>query len=219
MHLLLVEDDRRFARLLGHRLEAEGYTVGLAFTGPDGLRSAAKGVDLAILDVMLPEMDGVKVVEALRAGGSQLPVLMLTARDAVEDRVAGLRAGADDYLVKPFAFAELLARIDSLTRRVGSSRHLAHGPLELDVTTHRVTFAGRPIELTPKEFDLLECLLRARGRVLSRAQIRECVWDFGFEATTKVVDLYIHYLRRKLSVAGAGSVIETIRGVGYAIGR
>ena len=130
-----------------------------------------------------------------------------------------LRAGADDYLVKPFAFAELLARIDSLTRRVGSSRHLAHGPLELDVTTHRVTFAGRPIELTPKEFDLLECLLRARGRVLSRAQIRECVWDFGFEATTKVVDLYIHYLRRKLSAAGADSVIETIRGVGYAIGR
>jgi DNA-binding response OmpR family regulator len=219
VHVLLVEDDRRFARLLGTRLEGEGFTVSLAFTGPEGLRAAGEGVDLAILDVMLPEMDGIRLVRSLRDGGSNLPVLMLTARDAVEDRVEGLGAGADDYLVKPFAFSELLARIEALTRRAGTTRRLSCGPVSVDVEAHRVMVNDRPIELTPKEFDLLECLLRASGRVLSRSQIKEYVWDFGFDAPTKVVDLYVHYLRRKLTAAGAPDLIETVRGVGYVVGR
>jgi DNA-binding response OmpR family regulator len=217
--VLLVEDDRRFARLLGGRLEGEGFSVTLAFTGTEGLRAAGVGADLAIVDVMLPELDGIRLVRAAREGGSDLPVLMLTARDAVEDRVDGLRAGADDYLVKPFAFSELLARIEALTRRVGTARRLSYGPVAMDVPAHRVTVNGSPVELTPKEFDLLECLLRASGRVLSRAQIKEYVWDFGFDAPTKVVDLYVHYLRRKLRAAGAPELVETVRGVGYAVGR
>jgi DNA-binding response OmpR family regulator len=133
--------------------------------------------------------------------------------------VTGLQAGADDYLVKPFAFAELLARIEALTRRTARVRRLAHGSVEMDVGAHRVSVDGRPVELTPKEFELLECLLRSAGRVLTRAEIKEYVWDFTFDAPTKVVDLYVHYLRRKLSDAGAGDVIETVRGVGYVIGR
>jgi two-component system OmpR family response regulator len=219
MRVLLVEDDRRFARLLGGRLEGEGFSVSLAFTGTEGLRAAGDGADLAILDVMLPEMDGISLVRALRENGSDLPVLMLTARDGVEDRVEGLRAGADDYLVKPFAFSELLARIEALTRRAGTARRLSYGPVAMDLAAHRVTVNGGPVELTPKEFDLLECLLRASGRVLSRSQIKEYVWDFGFDAPTKVVDLYVHYLRRKLTAAGAPELIETVRGVGYVVGR
>jgi DNA-binding response OmpR family regulator len=219
VNVLLVEDDRRFARLLGKRLEGEGFSVSLAFTGTEGLRAAGDGADLAILDVMLPELDGIRLVRMLRESGSDLPVLMLTARDGVEDRVEGLLAGADDYLVKPFAFSELLARIEALTRRAGTARRLSHGPVSMDIAAHRVTVNGRPVELTPKEFDLFECLLRASGRVLSRAQIKEYVWDFGFDAPTKVVDLYVHYLRRKLTAAGAPGLIETVRGVGYVVGR
>jgi DNA-binding response OmpR family regulator len=219
VHVLLVEDDRRFARLLGGRLEGEGFSVSRAFTGPEGLRAAGEGADLAIVDVMLPELDGIRLVRALRENGSDLPVLMLTARDGVEDRVEGLRAGADDYLVKPFAFSELLARIEALTRRAGTARRLVYGPVAMDVAAHRVTVNGGHVELTPKEFDLLECLLRASGRVLSRAQIKEYVWDFGFDAPTKVVDLYVHYLRRKMTAAGAPELIETVRGVGYVVGR
>ncbi len=220
MHVLLVEDDRRFAHLLARRLEGEGFATSVAFTGVDGLARAAGGdVDLAVVDWMLPELDGIGLVRRLRERGSQLPVLMLTARDAVDDRVHGLQAGADDYLVKPFAFAELLARIEALTRRAGTASRLAFGPVEIDVPAHRALVHGSPVELTPKEFELLACLLRAAGRVLSRAEIKEYVWGFNFDAPTKVVDLYVHYLRRKLDAAGAGGVIETVRGVGYAIGR
>ena len=144
---------------------------------------------------------------------------MLTARDAIEDRVAGLRAGADDYLVKPFAFAELLARIEALTR--GSGR-IACSPMTGSRSTRpsrRVTVGRRPVELTAKEFDLLECLMRNAGRVLTRSELKELVWDFSFDARTKVVDLYVHYLRRKLEQAGAPDFIETVRGVGYVVGR
>jgi DNA-binding response OmpR family regulator len=133
--------------------------------------------------------------------------------------VRGLQAGADDYLVKPFAFSELLARVEALGRRSGRSLRLSHGTVELDVPAHRVAVKGRPIEVTPKEFELLECLLRSAGRVLSRAEIKEYVWDFTFDAPTKVVDLYVHYLRKKLEAAGAPGIIETVRGVGYVIGR
>jgi DNA-binding response OmpR family regulator len=220
VHVLLVEDERRFARLLARRLEDAGYRATVAFDGQQGLlRASSDGLDVAIIDVMVPVMDGISLTRTLRERGSQLPIIMLTARDAVDDRVKGLSAGADDYLIKPFAFAELLARLDALTRRAGRTTRLAYGPVEMDVPAHRVTVDGRPLDLTPKEFDLLECLLRGTGRVLTRAEIKEYVWDFTFDAPTKVVDLYVHYLRRKLEAAGAPGVIETIRGVGYAIGR
>ncbi len=206
------------ANLLATRLKREGYEATPCFTGELGLEMASSGeFDLAAVDVMLPGMDGVTLTKTLRERGVQMPVLMLTARDAVEDRVTGLRAGADDYLVKPFAFAELLARIEALTRRFGREGKLTHGPVTLDPPARRVTVSGRDVELTAKEFDLLECLMRNAGRVLTRTELKEYVWDFSFDAQTKVVDLYVHYLRRKLGEAG--DIIKTVRGVGYAIGR
>jgi DNA-binding response OmpR family regulator len=218
--LLLVEDERRFATLLARRLEAAGFRTTVAFDGRDGLDRAMNGRwDVAVVDVMLPSIDGITVTRTLREQGSQVPVLILTARDAVEDRVRGLRAGADDYLVKPFAFGELLARLEALVRRTVRSDRLAHGPVEMDIAAHLVRVNGRPVELTPKEFDLLECLLRGKGRVLPRSEIKEYVWGFTFDAPTKVVDLYVHYLRRKLASAGAAGLVETIRGIGYAVGR
>jgi DNA-binding response OmpR family regulator len=220
MQLLLVEDERRFAHLLARRLRDAGYETSLAFTGPEGLqRASAEPWDLAILDVMLPELDGLALAQTLRDRGCQLPILMLTAKDAIEDRVAGLHAGADDYLVKPFAFAELLARIEALARRSGRSKRLTYGPIDMDLDAHRVTVNETPVELTPKEFELLEALLRGAGRVLTRSEIKEYVWGFTFDAPTKVVDLYVHYLRRKLEQVGAGDVIQTVRGIGYSIGR
>jgi DNA-binding response OmpR family regulator len=220
VQLLLIEDERQFAHLLAQRLDDAGYETALAFTGPEGLQRATSGSwDLLILDVMLPEMEGVSLTRSLRERGCQTPILMLTARDAVEDRVKGLRAGADDYLIKPFAFAELLARVEALARRAGRSKRLAYGPVEMDRDAHRVSVNGTPVELTPKEFDLLEALLRGAGRVLTRSEIKEYVWRFTFDAPTKVVDLYVHYLRRKLQKAGAGDLIQTIRGIGYSIGR
>jgi DNA-binding response OmpR family regulator len=220
VHLLLVEDDHRLARLLAERLRGEGHDARVAFTGPAGLELASSGrFDVVVLDVMLPELGGVELVRELRHRGIHLPVLMLTARDAVEHRVDGLRAGADDYLVKPFAFAELLARIDALGRRTRRRRILEHGPVMLDVDARTVTVDGHPVELTAKEFDLLACLFRHAGQVLSRMALKEYVWDFSFDAKTKVVDLYVHYVRRKLERAGAPDVIETVRGVGYAVGR
>ncbi len=218
MRVLLIEDDHRLANLLATRLQREGYEATPCFTGTDGLDLATSGgFDLAIVDVMLPGLDGVTLTQTLRQRGLQMPVLMLTARDTVDDRVTGLRAGADDYLVKPFAFAELLARIEALTRRFGRDQRMGLGGVSLDPLSRRVTVHGRGIELTAKEFDLLECLLRNAGRVMSRTELKEYVWDFGFDAQTKVVDLYVHYLRRKLGEAG--SIIETVRGVGYVVGR
>ena len=169
---------------------------------------------------MLPGLDGVTLTSTLRGQGSSLPVLMLTARDAVDDRVTGLRAGADDYLVKPFAFVELLARIDALVRRAGpvvAGATLVEGAVVVDPMARRVTVDGREVELTAKEFDLLQCLLEHPGRVLTRVELKELVWDFSFDAQTKVVDLYVHYLRKKLGPAG--DIIQTVRGVGYAVGR
>ncbi len=218
MKILVVEDDHRLATLLASRLQREGYEATPAFTGTDGLESATTGgYDLAVVDVMLPGIDGVDLTKELRNRGIQLPILMLTARDAVDDRVTGLRAGADDYLVKPFAFAELIARIEALTRRFTRDQRLTHGPVSLDPTSHRVTVNRENVELTAKEFELLECLLRNAGRVMTRSELLEYVWEFTFEAQTKVVDLYIHYLRRKLGEAG--NIIQTVRGVGYAVGR
>ena len=216
--ILLVEDDRRLSALLARRLSEEGHSAETAATGPEGLqRSLADGYDVLILDRMLPGLDGVSVAGELRAHGVEVPILMLTARDTVEDRVSGLRGGADDYLVKPFAFAELLARVESLSRRADPDRTLSYGPLRVEPLSRRAFVDREEVELTAKEFDLLECLIRNRGRVMTRAELKDRVWELGFEAETKVVDLYVHYLRKKLGPAG--NVIETVRGVGYAVGR
>ncbi len=221
VRILLIEDDRRLAELLAKRLRAEGHQAETCDNGVDGLDLASSAeFDLAIVDVMLPRMDGVTLTLKLREQGHDLPVLMLTARDTVDDRVTGLRAGADDYLVKPFAFAELLARVDALARRTtlpNTDRTLAFGSVSLDPVARRVTVDGLEVELTAKEFDLLQCLLEHTGRVLTRIELKELVWDFAFDAQTKVVDLYVHYLRRKLG--GAGDIIQTVRGVGYSVGR
>jgi two-component system OmpR family response regulator len=221
VRILLIEDDGRLAELLAKRLRAEGHEAETCDNGIDGLeRASSGGFEVVVVDVMLPGMDGITLTDVLRKRDVAAPVLMLTARDTVEDRVTGLRAGADDYLVKPFAFAELLARIEALARRAaptGDGAQLLHGPVRLDPRSRRVTVDGREVALTAKEFDLLECLLRNAGRVLSRTELKELVWDFSFDAQTKVVDLYVHYLRKKLG--DAGDVIETIRGVGYSVGR
>jgi DNA-binding response OmpR family regulator len=219
VHILVIEDERRLARLLAQRLDDTGHQTSLAFDGVDGLAQAmTAGPDVAIVDVMLPGIDGVALTRTLRRDGSRLPILMLTARDTIDDRVAALDAGADDYLVKPFALSELLARIGAITRS-GERDHLSYGPIEVSVRAHRVLVGGRPVDLTPREFDLLVWLLRNRGRVVTRSEIMEHVWEFTFSAPTRVVAVYVHYLRQKLRRSGAGDVIETVRGVGYAIGR
>jgi two-component system, OmpR family, copper resistance phosphate regulon response regulator CusR len=219
MRILLVEDDHRLAELLAKRLRSEGHDAETSGNGIDGYERALAGeFDLLVVDVMLPGKDGVSLTRELRAHRVTLPVLMLTARDSIEDRVEGLRGGADDYLVKPFAFAELLARIDALSRRAGApGGRLREGQVSLDPRARRAWVEDRELDLTAKEFDLLECLLQHRGRVLTRAELKELVWDFSFDAHTKVVDLYVHYLRRKLGEAG--DVIQTVRGVGYSVGR
>ncbi len=222
MRLLLIEDDRKLADLLAMRLRKEGHEADACYDGVEGLERAASGAyDAAVVDVMLPGLDGMALTRELRASGIALPILLLTARDTVEDRVSGLRGGADDYLVKPFAFAELLARIETITRRTettpSGAEVLSYGPVTLDAAARRVRVQGREVELTAKEFDLLECLMRNAGRVMSRLQLKEEVWDFAFDAQTKVVDLYVHYLRKKLGPEG--DIIQTVRGVGYAVGR
>ncbi|HZD18835.1 MAG TPA: response regulator transcription factor [Actinomycetota bacterium] len=221
MRILMVEDDHRLADLIVARLRREGHDAQACSDGVQGLELAASGrFDAAVVDVMLPRMDGMRLTAELRALGSRLPVLLLTARDTVQDRVAGLRGGADDYLVKPFAFDELLARLDAITRRAHAPAPeslLVFGSVALDPGARRVKADGREVELTAKEFDLLECLLRNAGRVVSRTQLQEEVWGFAFDARTKVVDLYVHYLRRKLG--SRGDIIQTVRGIGYSVGR
>ena len=220
VQILLIEDDTRLSALVADRLRGEGHTAETAADGDEGLRMASSArFDLAVVDVMLPGLDGLHVASTLRERGVTTPILMLTARDTVDDRVAGLRAGADDYLVKPFAFAELVARIDALARRAPRTDGgvATVGAVRLDPRARRVTVDGETVDLTAKEFDLLACLMEHRGRVLSRVELKELVWDFSFDAQTKVVDLYVHYLRRKLGPAG--DIIETVRGVGYVVGR
>jgi DNA-binding response OmpR family regulator len=221
MRILLIEDDRRLADLVARRLGADGHSTEIREDGPAGLERARAGdIDLAIVDLMLPGLDGISLTRSLREDGVDTPVLMLTARDAIDDRVDGLRSGADDYLVKPFAFDELLARIDALARRSdrsGTGDVVTFDVVRLDRRSRRVHVAGQEIDLTSKEFDLLSCLLEHRGQVLTRAQLKQLVWDFPFDAKTKVVDLYVHYLRRKLGPSG--DIIRTVRGVGYSVGR
>ena len=220
MRILIVEDDSRLADVLRRGLQEQGYAVDLAHDGETGVGLAeSEPYDLVILDLMLPVLDGLSVCRRLRGAGRGVPVLMLTARDSIDDRVAGLDAGADDYLVKPFAFRELLARVRALLRRDSLSRDplLRLGDLEIDTVSHAVRRAGRSVELTGKEYALLEFLARNPNRVLTRTQIAEHVWNYDFTALSNVVDVYVRYLRRKLGDEQEPRLIETVRGVGYRL--
>jgi DNA-binding response OmpR family regulator len=220
VRILLIDDEQAFARLLARRLQDAGNEVEVASTGTEGLEKASGGVfDVALVDVMLPELDGFELTRTLRARGISTPILMLTARDAVHDRVTGLGIGADDYLSKPFAFTELLARIDAITRRVERPDRLRFDDVEIEPAARVAYVGGRALDLTVTEFDLLECLMQNQGRVVPRAELKERVWGFSFDAETKVVDLYVHYVRRKLRDAGAKDIIRTVRGIGYSLRR
>ena len=221
-HLLIVEDDAKLGRMLRRLLEDDRHVVELTTDGRTGLEFAleAEGLDAAILDVGLPDISGLEVARQVRAAGSRLPILMLTARDAVGDRVAGLDSGADDYLVKPFAYAELSARLRALSRRaaVGASRpgaQLVSGPIVLDEALRSVRVAGRDVSLSPREFGLLEALLRHPDRVMTRDQLLDHAWPYGVAVTPNAVDTYVHYLRQKLGTEGRR--IETVRGFGYRL--
>ena len=220
MRALVVEDELRLAELLKRGLEREGYTVELASTGPTGLSSALAGsFEVIVLDAMLPEMDGFEICTRLRASQCSVPLLMLTARDSVTDRIRGLDCGADDYLTKPFAFGELTARLRALVRRCPPARPtlLEVGDLTLDTEAMVATRAGVPVDLTAKEMALLELLMRHAGQVLSRSTIFDEVWDFASYPGSNVVDQYVAYLRRKLDRPFGRNDIETVRGFGYRL--
>jgi DNA-binding response OmpR family regulator len=220
MRILVVEDEHKLTAVLRRGLEEQGYGVDVAFDGLDGVALAlAAPYDLVVLDVMLPKRDGYAVCRALRAQGDNVPVLMLTARDSVDDRVAGLDCGADDYLIKPFSFRELLARVRALLRRETGLRDpvLRAGDLELDTISHDVRRAGRAIDLTSKEYSILEYFLHNPNRVLTRTQIAEHVWDYEFVAMSNVVDVYVGYLRRKLEDDREPRLLRTVRGTGYQL--
>jgi two-component system OmpR family response regulator len=220
VRLLLVEDDPRMASLLARGLRAESYAVDVAASAEDARWLARENpYDLVVLDVMLPDGDGLELCRSLRAEGCWAPVLVLTARGAVADRVRGLDAGADDYLVKPFAFEELLARLRALARRGAHERPpvLRVGALELDPATRQVRVAGRPVSLSPREFALLELFMRRPGEVLSRREILDHVWDWAYEGISNIVDVYVRYLRAKLGRGPGIPTIETVRGAGYVL--
>lgn len=221
MRLLLVEDDARIARFVAKGLREQAYAVDVAATGDDALYQAAINMyDLAILDVMIPGKDGFAVCRELRKSGQRMPILMLTARDAVEDRIAGLDHGADDYLTKPFEFRELLARLRALLRRSGELRpaRISIGDLVLDTGAQSATRAGRHVTLTAKEYALLEYLARNPGRVVGRAEIAEHVWDETFDPFSNLIEVYINRLRRKIDADSPKPLLQTRRGAGYVLG-
>ncbi len=221
MYILMVEDERRLAQVVRKVLEEEGHTVDVAHDGEDGLAMTMDGShDVIVLDVLLPGIDGFEVCRRLRAGRVDTPVLLLTALDAVEDRVRGLDAGADDYLPKPFAFQELLARLRALGRRRVQAREpdqLQTANLILDLRRRRAERAGKTIELSPKELALLEFLMRNEGRVVTRTQILDHVWGYDYSPDSNLVDVYITYLRRKVDRDHSRKLIRTVRGAGYAL--
>ena len=220
MRVLVVEDEVKMAHLLQRGLREEGYAVDLARDGTDATwRATETPYDAIVLDVMLPDADGFEVCRILREKEVWSPVMMLTARDGVGDRVAGLDAGADDYLTKPFSFEELLARLRALVRRGAPERPtvLRVGDLSLDPATRRVDRAGVPIDLTAKEFALLGYLMRHTGEVLGRTQLIEHVWDFAYDGDSNVVDVYVRYLRQKIDRPFGVETIETVRGAGYRL--
>ena len=220
MRLLVVEDEARMARLIKRGLEEDGHAVDVAGDGPEGLWMATENSYAAIiLDVMLPGFDGFELCRRLRAAGLWAPVLMLTARDAVGDRVRGLDAGADDYLVKPFSLLELSARLRALARRDDRARPtvLTVGALRLDPATKQAWRDNAELQLSPKEFSLLELFMRHPGSVLTRSQILDAVWDFAYDGGSNVVDQYVAYLRRKVDLPFGRHDIETLRGMGYRL--
>jgi DNA-binding response OmpR family regulator len=219
MRILIVEDEKKVASFVRRALEAEQHTVDVAHDGDTGLARAGDGVyDLVILDVMLPGRDGLAVLRALRSAGRDVPVLLLTARGGVADRVTGLDLGADDYLPKPFAVVELLARVRALLRRgTPVAPVLAAADLTLDPATRAVQRGGRKIELTPREYALLEFFLRNKGRVLGRTLIAQHVWGVDFDTFTNVIDVYVNYLRRKIDADAEPKLLHTVRGVGYVL--
>ncbi len=220
MRILLVEDDRKAARLLTRGLEEERFVVDVASTGAAGDEMAGvNAYDVIVLDWLLPDKEGIDVCRDLRSRGVATPILMLTARDSIEDRVIGLNTGADDYLVKPFGFAELLARIHALLRRSDLTRPvvLTVADLTLDPSSHRVERRGLRINLTPKEYAILEMLMRRPGQVVTRASLSERVWETEHDGFTNLVDVHVSHLRRKVDTAGAPPLIHTVRGRGYLL--
>jgi two-component system copper resistance phosphate regulon response regulator CusR len=220
MRILLIEDEKKTAAFLAKGLREAGFVIDLARDGETGLeRARAIRFDLLIVDVMLPNKDGWEVVAEVRRSGIRTPILFLTARDSVRDRVKGLELGADDYLIKPFAFSELLARVRSVLRRapVRQTERLRIDDLEIDLQRHKAVRSGVPINLTPKEFLLLAHLVRSAGEVVSRAEIAEQVWDIGFKTDTNVVDVVVRRLRAKVDDPFKTKLVHTIRGVGYVL--
>ncbi|MGH7002994.1 MAG: winged helix-turn-helix domain-containing protein [Alphaproteobacteria bacterium] len=222
MKVLLIEDDAETAAYVANGLKELGHTVDLAATGRDGLFLAAgENYDLLIVDRMLPGLDGLSLVKTARAAGNKTPILFLSTMSGIDDRVQGLDAGGDDYLVKPFAFAELIARVNALARRPALNdvqTVLRTGDLEMDLLKRTVTRAGRPIELQPREFRLLEYLMRNAGRVVTRTMLLEKVWDFHFDPQTNVVETHISRLRGKIDRGFDQELIRTVRGAGYSLG-
>jgi two-component system OmpR family response regulator len=224
MRLLIVEDDRDAAGYMEKGLKESGHAVDLAHTGREGLLRAASGdYDVLIVDRMLPELDGLGLVRTLRATDNRTPVLFLSALGQVEDRVKGLRSGGDDYLAKPYAFSELLARVESLGRRkqsqasAGPETVLRYDDLSLDLLSRRVERAGRELDLQPREFKLLEVLMRHAGQVMTRTMLLEKVWDYRFDPQTNVIDVHISRLRQKVDRGFAHPLIHTVRGAGYSL--
>jgi heavy metal response regulator len=220
MRILVVEDEKKVASFIKKGLEEENYAVDIAYDGEEGLVLAKiNEYDLVLLDIMLPKLDGMEVLRQIRGNGSGVPILMLTAKDAVEDIVSGLDSGSDDYLTKPFSFAELLARVRALLRRKTKEKTdlLTIGDLILSTSTHRVKRGGKEIELTAKEYALLEYLMRNPNRILTRTLITEHVWDYHFDPSTNVIDVYVNYLRKKIDQGFEKKLIHTIRGSGYMI--
>ena len=221
MRALIIEDDVETAGYVAKGLGEAGFVVDVVTDGKDGLvRALAEDYDVAVIDRMLPGVDGLAIVESLRRAGNETPVLFLTAMGSVEDRVAGLRGGADDYLVKPFAFSELHARIDALLRRRSggdATTTLTVGDLEMDLLAHAVSRAGRAIDLQPREFKLLEVLMRNVGHVVTRTMLLEQVWDYNFDPQTNVIDVHVSRLRRKIDREFDVALLHTVRGAGYSL--
>ncbi len=221
MKILLVEDERKVANLIKKGFEEEGLIVDIAEDGEIALQKvSADGYDLIILDIMLPGKDGIEVLKEMRARGIMKPIMMLTAKDTTTDKVLGLDAGADDYITKPFVFEELLARVRALLRRghaIEKAQPIQIHDLVIDPVTRKVTRAGKEIELTTKEYGLLEYMARNKNRILTRTMIAENVWDYQFDSLTNIIDVYINYLRKKVDKDHQKKLIHTVRGVGYMI--
>ena len=220
MKILVVEDEKKVASFIQRGLEGEGFTVEVAYDGESGVEIGSEGnFDLILMDIMLPKMDGLQAIKALREKGVESPVLCLTAKDTVEDIVAGLDSGSDDYLTKPFAFAELLARVRALVRRGTQERgaEITYADLRLDPVAHKVWRGDSEIDLTAKEYALLEFFMRNPETTLTRTMIAEHVWDYTFDSFTNIIDVYVNYLRKKVDRDYTNKLIHTVRGIGYVL--